>query len=242
MIVVIPSNRSVSLDYVAPLIDVGCRFIVVDDSEGTISIDHPQFSVFNWNDRRAILGELDPWFPRRSGASRDLGFLLAWRESDPGEIVIALDDDCVVYHEDFAERVEAALSPGDRPVARTGRRHLNAIDLYANTPPGLFPRGFPYSARPDSTPPDYSERSTDEAAFQLGMWKDVFDVNAIDKVSGPAYAHSDAELRHDSVLIAPGELVSVCSMNMAFRRELIPAAYQLPMHVEVMPGLSLIHI
>ncbi len=39
-----------------------------------------------------------------------------------------------------------------------------------------------------------------------------------------------------SVVIEKGKLISVCSMNMQFRRELIPVVYQLPMHVEVMPN------
>ena len=38
------------------------------------------------------------------------------------------------------------------------------------------------------------------------------------------------------MLVAPGKLVSVCSMNMQFRREVTPATYQLPMHVKVLPS------
>ncbi len=64
----------------------------------------------------------------------------------------------------------------------------------------------------------------------------MFDINAIDKITGPQWAHPEAELRHPSVAVAPGALVSVCSMNMQFRRAVLPAVYQLPMHVEVMPG------
>lgn len=110
MIVVIPSNRTVNLDYLAPLIERGARFVVVDDSEGTIRIDHPQFEVYNWGDRRRMLGALDAGFPKRNGASGDFGFYVAWENSDPGEIIVALDDDCVVYHQDFYDRVDAALS------------------------------------------------------------------------------------------------------------------------------------
>ena len=85
MIVVIPSNRSVDLSYLGPLIDSGARFVIIDDSEGTIAIDHPQFRVLNWNDRRRILGDLDRHLPRRNGVCRTIGFIIAWRESDPGE-------------------------------------------------------------------------------------------------------------------------------------------------------------
>jgi hypothetical protein len=101
MIVVIPSNRSINLDYLRPLIDSGARFVVVDDSPGSIRIDHPQFRVFNWGDRERLLGDRQLAIPRRNGACRDLGFVVAWKEADDDEIVVALDDDCVVQERDF---------------------------------------------------------------------------------------------------------------------------------------------
>jgi len=236
MIVVIPSNRRIELSYLEPLIECGARFIVVDDSDGTIAVDHPRFKVYNWRDRRRILGPLDDYFPRRNGACRDFGFCLAWRESDPGEAIVALDDDCRVYREDFAAAVEWSLSEAARPVATASGDHLNILDLYSGSQAGLFPRGFPYSARVDYAPATIEKMDRRRVLFSLGMWKGFFDVNAVDKVEGRRYDFPDAELRHGSVTIARTKLVSVCSMNMQFRREVVPAAYQLPMHVEVIPG------
>ena len=71
MIVIIPSNRAINLNYLTPLIDRGVRFIVVDDSEGSITVDHPQFEVYNWGDRKKMLGALDIGYPKRNGSSRD---------------------------------------------------------------------------------------------------------------------------------------------------------------------------
>src|ERR1700736_6271221 len=96
MIVVVPSARSIRLDYLTPLIEAGARFIVVDDSEGTIRINHPQFKEYNWSDRRRMLGSLDAAMPRRNGACRDFGFYVAWRESADDDIILAIDDDCMV--------------------------------------------------------------------------------------------------------------------------------------------------
>ena len=47
MLVVIPSNREIKLEYFTPLIDSGARFIIVDDSEGSIHINHPNFKTFS---------------------------------------------------------------------------------------------------------------------------------------------------------------------------------------------------
>jgi hypothetical protein len=236
MIVVIPTNREVKMPYLQPLIDSGARFIVIDDTEGSIRIDHPQFEVFNWADRRRLLGDLDVAIPRANGASRSLGFYLAWHRAEQDEIIVALDDDCEVYHADFAQRVQRALASMARPQARAEGRHLNIVDLYAGPPRNLFPRGFPYSERGAYRPCEIREQVMREPKFCLGLWKQIFDVNAIDKIKGPAFCHPDIELQYPSVVISPGNLVSVCSMNMQFRLEVAPAAYQLPMHVEVMPG------
>lgn len=235
MIVVIPSNRTINLKLLTPLIDHGARFVIVDDSEGTIRINHPQFEVYNWGDRKKMLGPLDIGYPKRNGASRDFGFYVAWKNSDPGEIVVALDDDCEVYHQDFHDQVKKVLSNDERLVVTCEGTHLNILDLYDATSEHLFPRGFPYSSRVNYTGLRIKDIESRNVTFSLGLWKGVFDINGIDKIAGPAYRHPSAKLKEHSVIVEREKLISVCSMNMQFRRELIPAAYQLPMHVEVMP-------
>ncbi|HEX2448642.1 MAG TPA: hypothetical protein VHK26_10730 [Methyloceanibacter sp.] len=143
MIVVIPSNRRIELSYLAPLIDSGVRFIVVDDSEGTISIDHPSFEIYNWGHRRKMLGPLDEHFPRRNGACRSFGFYRAWHDSDPGEALVALDDDCRVYHADFVEQVERSLSSEARPVASAAASISTSSISTGTAIPGCFPAAFP---------------------------------------------------------------------------------------------------
>jgi len=235
MIVVIPSNRSINLDYLRPLIDAGARFIIVDDTQGTIRVDHPQFRVFNWGDRERLLGKNEIAIPRRNGACRDLGFVIAWREADDDEIIVALDDDCAVNDPSFAAGVMRVLGDTPRPTAEVDGVHLNVLDCYSNVPDNLFPRGFPYSKRAGYERCRFVPGAAGKVTFSLGLWQEIFDVNAIDKIQGPPFSFPDAALHHESVVIAPGKLISVCSMNMHFRRAVIPAVYQLPMHVEVMP-------
>ena len=236
MIVVIPSNREINLPYVAPLLDFGARFIIVDDSEGTIAITDPRFQVFNWQHRRDILGAKDEFFPRRNGACRDFGLYMAWRESDDDEIVVALDDDCEITEPGFGQAVTDSLSAATRPVFGSGIRHLNILDLYEDAPADLFPRGFPYEERRNYARAAVTAATATAApAFNLGLWTDAFDVNGIDKIKGPAWRFPEARLAVPSVAVAPGALVSVCSMNMHMRRAAIPAVFQFPMHVPAMP-------
>jgi hypothetical protein len=236
MLVVIPTSRSVSFEYLKPLIDFGARFIVVDDSDGSVKIDHPQFSTYTWKDQDRMLGSDVIAIPRRNGACRDFGFYIAWRESDPDELIIALDDDCKIEDADFGSRVESILSDAPRPVARGAGTHFDVLDCYRNTEDNIFPRGFPYSHRAAYKAWTFDGLSSGPVKFNLGLWREIFDVNAIDKIKGPEYCYPDAELHHDTIVVPHGALISVCSMNMQFRREVLPAAYQLLMHVNVMPG------
>ena len=235
MIVVIPTNRSVSFEYLKPLIDSGARFIVVDDSDGSVSVNHPQFQVYNWKDQDRMLGANKIAIPRRNGACRDFGFYLAWKNSDPGEIIVALDDDEIV-EEGFVREMQAALGDGPKRIARGDGTQFNILDCYRNIEPNLFPRGFPYSRRVDYRPWVFESEQKGDVMFNLGLWRGVFDVNAIDKLQGLRYNYPDAELHHPSVVVPNGALISVCAGNMHFRRELIPAVYQFVMHVEVLPG------
>ena len=237
LIVVIPTAREIHLDYLAPLLDAGARFVIVDDSEGRISLRHPQFEVVNWGDQRRMLGDRVSAIPRRNGSCRDFGYYVAWKTGGPGDLIVSLDDDCVVDQATFPADVERALR-GDRErvVAVGPGTHFNALDCYAPPADVGFPRGFPYSARLDYTPWTFEDPSPGPAAFNVGMWRGVFDVNAVDKLRGPAHVFEDARLRHEAVVVPRGVLVSVCGMNQHFRRELIPAAWMPPMHVEVVDG------
>ena len=235
MIIVIPSNRTLNLDYLAPLLDRGHRLIVVDDTPGSIPSQHPDIEVHNWGDRKRFLGELDDLFPRRNGACRTFGLLLAWRDSDPDDLIVALDDDCEVPA-GFDADVLAAFEPRALPVAEGGERHFNIVDCYRDMPEGLFPRGFPYSDRLGYEPRPTAAARPARPRFNLGLWADAFDVNAIDKIAGPEWRHPEGRLRDPQVLVPPGKLVSVCSMNMQMVRDVVPAVYQWPMHVPIMPG------
>jgi hypothetical protein len=239
MIVVIPTCRGVDLRYLAPLLEHGCRFIVVDDSEGTVALDDPRFEVYTWSDRRRILGRHEIAIPKGTGACRDLGFYLAWKEGDADEVVVALDDDCVVESADFLRRVQSALGGSPRPVAFGAGKHFNIFDLYADDAiRSSFPRGFPYAARRGYRA-WWTKPATDvPAMLNLGLWKVFLDINAVDRAVAESAAYPDADLRIDSVVVPPGVLVSVCSGNMQFRRAVIPAIYQLPMNVEIIPGLA----
>ena len=240
MIVVIPTAREVNLAYLAPLIDAGARFIVVDDSEGRVTVDHPRFQVLSWADHERLLGPNAVAIPRGTGACRDLGFYLAWKESEPGEMVIALDDDCEVFEPEFARSVERRLAEGTHVCAQGAGHHLNIFDLLTTDgDEAVFARGFPYSSRVGYRPWRFDGRISGTVRFNLGLWKGAWDINAIDKLTLSRTDFPETELVVASAVVPPGAFISVCSGNMQFRRELIPAVYQWPMNVEVLTGWTI---
>ncbi len=68
MIVVIPTAREICLDFLDHLIAYGAEFLIIDDTPGSIRINHPQFHVYNWNDRKNIMGEFMEAIPKGNGA------------------------------------------------------------------------------------------------------------------------------------------------------------------------------
>ena len=66
-----------------------------------------------------------------------------------------------------------------------GALHLNILDLYEGGAQGLFPRGFPYSARIDYDDAVLGSPITQRnVVFSLGLWTGIYDINAVDKVTG----------------------------------------------------------
>ncbi|GMV52183.1 MAG: hypothetical protein AMXMBFR67_37260 [Nitrospira sp.] len=239
MICVIPSCRRIEMANFEPLIEAGARFIIVDDSPGSIRISHPQFSVYNWEDRRRFLGANEVAIPRGNGACRNLGFYVAWRESSPEELVLALDDDCVVGPE-FPKEVDAILSRAERPLVQGDGGHFNTFDLFDDARLSCrFPRGFPYSQRVGYQPWSTTTCASRPVAFNVGLWRGIPDVNAIDRLPEEDINFPTVRLRDASVIVPPGARVSVCSGSMHFRSRLVPAVFQFPMNVELMPGWTI---
>ncbi len=234
MIVIIPSCFSVHLDYLTPLIDAGARFFVIDDTEGSIKINHPQFEVVNWGHRTTLLGKNHLAIPKGNGACRNLGFLLAWKESNSNETIIALDDDCMITEPNFVETVKSNLSVGIKPLLSGNSDFYNLFELYKEIDlQQIFPRGFPYPSRMNYAAFNYSQRIETEVHFNLGLWTGVLDINAVDRLGLESNKFESLELKYPQVVLPKGVKASLCAANMHFRKELIPAIFQPPMNIQL---------
>jgi len=71
--------------------------------------------------------------------------------------------------------------------------------------------------------------------FNLGLWSGILDINAVDKIRLDSWCVASPSFKVPNIAIPANKLACLCSMNMQFDRSAIPAIYQVPMHVEVMP-------
>jgi hypothetical protein len=132
-------------------------------------------------------------------AVRNLGFLVAHRHSKP-DVYLSLDDD--------------VLPNGD-----TIQTHLDALgqevvlDWQNTTKTKMNMRGVPYYL------PKYP------VLLSHGLWSNVPDLDAIQQLQYPELR--DVEFNHFH--IPRHVFFPVCAMNFAFRKELLPYAYQAPM-------------
>ena len=144
-------------------------------------------------------------FYNRTDAIRNFGFITAYKHSDP-DIYISLDDD-------------VSPLPGLDPI----EQHLNAFRTthtldWMNTHSYYRMRGLPYKQVPGYP------------LLSHGVWKGVPDFDAITQLQHP----NVRDLAFPINAIPKHTFFPVCAMNMAFRKELLPWAYQAPMGIRTL--------
>lgn len=187
----------------------------------------------NWFRTNGI-GELSSIIPRRSHAETSFG-LLRMLEDDSLRYGVFIDDDTAPLEgEDyFGEHLRNLSHNGPATEVSTGKwtQVLLAAGL-KDCPP---PRGFPFSVEPSR--PTKRVVNAEKIVLSQGLWVETPDLDAVRILArgGPSAVNGIPNLRvkrsaYDSSFVAPiGAPVTICSMNLAFTREVVPSFYQLPM-------------
>jgi len=194
-------------------------------------------SVFDGTARQAWFAEhglsaYQDLIPEASHAQTSFGLLYMWA-NPTFEYGVFVDDDTLPHDEfDFFGRHLANLAfEGEVTSVRSDEQWVNV--LYQNADEhGLYPRGYPYSAMEEAVETDTAE--VDTVVASQGLWTNVPDLDAVrilmdGDLEGQAQTRTAAADFEEDFVAAPGNYLTVCSMNLAFRREVIPAFYQLPM-------------
>ena len=184
-----------------------------------------------WYEERGV-GAYSDVVPSASHAETSFGLLYLWDR--PGfEYGVFLDDD-TAPHPDFDFFGTHLDQLGTRRTVEhvsSDERWVNV--LYQNADEhGLYPRGYPYSAMDETIETETKE--TGEIVASQGLWTNVPDLDAVrilmdGDLNGQAQTRTKAGDFERDFVAGSGNYLTVCSMNLAFRREVIPAFYQLPM-------------
>ena len=175
------------------------------------------------------LAEYADLVPAESHAQTSFGLLYMW--ANDFEVGVFLDDDTRPHPEFdfFGGHYRNLDRDGPVETRSSDTRWVNVLDGVAD----LYPRGYPYGATEETTTRETAP--TGETVASQGLWTGVPDLDAVRILAdGDTRGRSSVRLSradYDDPLfaVAPGNYTTVCSMNLAFRREVVPAFYQLPM-------------
>jgi hypothetical protein len=184
-----------------------------------------------WYDEHGI-GAYSDVVPAASHAETSFGLLYLWTRP-AFEYGVFLDDD-TAPHPDFDFFGTHLDQLGTRRTVEhvvSDERWVNV--LYQNAERhGLYPRGYPYSAMDETI--ETERKETDEIVASQGLWTNIPDLDAVrilmdGDLKGQAQTLTRKEDFTHSFAAAEGNFLTVCSMNLAFKREIVPAFYQFPM-------------
>ncbi|MFB6201973.1 MAG: alpha-1 4-glucan-protein synthase [Halorhabdus sp.] len=182
-----------------------------------------------WFEQQGI-AEYTHLIPEASHAQTSFGLLYLWAH-ERFEYGVFIDDD-TLPHDDidfFGTHLENLAYEGEMTAVESDTDWVNV--LYQSDS-DLYPRGYPYSAMGES----WTETSAqvDDVVASQGLWTNVPDLDAVrilmdGDLQGQAQTRTTADDFGPDFVAAPGNYLTVCSMNLAFRREVVPAFYQFPM-------------
>ncbi|WP_123534111.1 alpha-1 4-glucan-protein synthase [Halosimplex salinum] len=192
--------------------------------------------VFDGTDREQWyrdhgVAEYEHVVPAASHAETSFGLLYMW--AGDYEYGFFVDDDTLPHDETdfFGRHLDNLAFEGEVTEVSSDERWVNV--LYQNVEEhDLYPRGYPYSAMDESVRTESTE--VDDVVASQGLWTNVPDLDAVrilmdGDLQGQAQTRLTADDYGEDFVAAEGDYLTVCSMNLAFRREVVPAFYQLPM-------------
>ena len=169
--------------------------------------------------------------PERAHAETSFGFLVAFEQG--ADYVIELDDD-VVPSGVIPGHSDNLFSNGGTTVASASKWYNTLESIRMSVPGTYFPRGHPYD--PERRVESYSWKDEGgECVLNMGHWLGNPDFDAMTilyhgGMDGRCGIRGD-ELKREKVIVDKGTYFAICSMNTSFKREIIPAFYQLYMNV-----------
>lgn len=200
-----------------------------ENNEILSEITHKFYGEFERNDwfERLGLESYKDLIPKNSHAETSFGLLWAYYHNR-FENIIFLDDDVAPGLDDFFGGHINQLNSSKTDMIISKNKWYNFIPRFygiLNT----YPRGFPYSQR-EQNDANLVSNVDSKIIINQGLWYGQLDLNAVDilpNLNGLTETTKDTKTHRNIIL--HNNYITVCSMNLSFKPEIIPAFYQLPM-------------
>jgi hypothetical protein len=196
-------------------------FIVEDNPTVTFDLGEKDFNLFHysWEDFKKDLGK-DEWIiPRRNSSIRSFGFLKAYKMGF--DIIVTLDDDCYP--------INKYLSFYDYDYFDLIIKRLNSVTLeleeekWEPTVLKIRSRGYPYKNESIKNKKIFNGLNV---ILNHGLWANIPDLDSINQILN---FNMTIEEYFIDKLIPQGKYFTMCGMNLAFKKEAVPALYFLLM-------------
>lgn len=192
-------------------VDSMCKLIVVEDafdkSPELVKVLHGSNAIhLSWSDIENDLGSKSWIISRRSDAIRSYGILHAYRLG--AKVICTMDDDC------YPPRERYPIRNIDEWIAK----HMSALNssyrsCWTSSIDGDFPRGYPYGSIYKPVP----------TCVNHGLWHNIPDFDAITQLQRERSTYK--EIQYPTKVIDRDVFFPMCSMNVAWRREMTPCMY-----------------
>jgi hypothetical protein len=204
------------------------RAALMDETiEGRVFDGAARETWFGAND----IAEYQSLIPAASHAQTSFGLLYLWANDYPYGVF--LDDDTRAHPSSdfFGTHLANLTYEGAIETVGSDEQWVNVLYQHHDEH-GLYPRGYPYGAMGETV--ETEETHVSDVVASQGLWTNVPDLDAVrilwdGDLDGQAQTRLTADDYGDDFVAARGNYLTVCSMNLAFRREVVPAFYQLPM-------------
>jgi len=177
------------------------------------------------------VAEFSKLIPEKSHAETSFGLL--YMQSNPNfKYGFFIDDDTLPIKDDYFGKHLTNLEFSDVvDFIGSDKKWVNVLH-HGFSRHKLYPRGYPYSCTGEKT--TVEKKYAKNVVISQGLWTNVPDLDAVrilmdGDLQGQAKTRlKEADFGEDFVVV-PSNFTTICSMNLAFKREIIPAFYQLPM-------------
>jgi hypothetical protein len=169
--------------------------------------------------------------PRKHRAEETFGLLYMWMHGH--KYGFTIDDDTLPVNDFdfFGGHIKNLEFKGKIQEYASSKGFVNVLhqcfDKYA-----LYPRGYPYSMMGETLTSKTVDVS--KVGISQGLWTNVPDLDSVriifdGDLNGQSKSRTKVEDFGENFAVAKGNYLTVCSMNVAFRREIVPGFYQFRM-------------